>query len=188
VRRSITPALCLLTTLSTAACSGGSGSEELLVSGGAGSSLLAATFAPDEPSPGPGSVAMALAASDAASVVVDFDVTDTAGIGSAGFEVWYDPARVQFLGWSIGDLFGSCTSGATLCLVNSSLPGRLLFGISVTQGGSVNAVGSRTLARVVLRAIEPGSSSVTFDNAALKDASETDIPGVAWHGGTISTN
>ena len=190
VRPSRTTVLAIVLAAVVTGCGGGSGDDpsSMLSPNGGGSSALAASFTPDEPAPPPESVTMVVQSVSGNTVAVGFDVTGVSDIGSAGFDLLYDPEMVQFVGWSLGTLFPPCNSGSTLCLVDSSLPGRVVFGISATGGASVDAPGQRTLVRVVLRALEPGSSAVAFDQAALKDAAISDIPGIAWHGGALLAN
>lgn len=190
--------MALLITISALAafsegCGGGS-SDGGLLGGGGGSTVVAANFTPEEPNPSSNTTAMAPASSAGDTVTVAVNVTGTNGISSAGMDVTFDPAKVEWdpVDWSAGDVFPPCGGqlGDTLCLVSSPEPGRIVISLAPTghPPPSIDVSGTGTLVHLVFRATEVGNSSLGFENMALFDSSVTEIPGVTWHGGTLVAN
>lgn len=188
--RTVTITMFLLLGALGAGCSGGSGSEtDAVLGGGGGSTLLTPTFRPDEPNPGPGTVALEPLFALSDTVTVGVNITDTSNVASATLELEFDPNRVQFVDWSCGDAFPPC-NGPTLAEV-SAIQGRLVIGLAQTgSGAGVEVTGTATLIRLTFRAIAPGVSRLDFDRAqsALGGPDLLDIPGIQWYGGLIDAD
>jgi hypothetical protein len=177
----------LATVAMSLACSGGSSDGEVL--GGGGSTAIAASFTPDEPSPGANSASMMPVGSQGALVTVGIGVTDTDDVFSAALDVTFDPSLVEFVDWAPGDLLEA--SGQQTQYLVAPQDSRVVVGASILGGvDGVDVTGSATLIQLTFSAIQAGSSSLDFDNMALLDSQSTpqEIPGVTWAGGTVVAN
>lgn len=190
MRRAVTIALIAPVLLAFACGSGGGGGGDGDGGGAEGKAkTLALDFEPDATNPGPGSAALALEAGSGDTVGLRIAVSGVNDVHSASLDVTFDPDRVDFVDWSIGDLLES--SGTSPFYVISEQPGRLVIGISLSGAGPGVDVGvSLTLLRLTFRALEEGGSHVDFENMALLDSSATpqEIPGLTWHGGDLLAN
>ena len=172
--------LSLLAVVSLTACGGGG---DGVSSSGGGSSLLAASFTADLASPGPNTVSLQEGSSSGNMVTVTVQVTDTVNLTGGTFDLFYNPARFNYMGSSAGNLFES--SGVTpIYGVNEPVSGHLIIGIGSATAVSVN--GSETLIRLSFRADAQGSAPVTLELADLLDASGQPVAAIAWHGGTLA--
>ena len=187
--RSIMSAVLLLSIGSLlAGCGGGSGDGAVIPGGGGGSNTLAPSFNSAQ-DPAPDKVTMASVVVLGDELTVSVNVTETDGIASASLEITFDPAYVEFVEWSCGELFPPCGS-STLALFSES-PGRLVIGLAKTFAGSgEDAFGTEVLLRLTFRALQAGASPLGFDSSrsALTDPDLNDIPGISWYGGTIIAN
>ena len=188
--RSLMSAVLLLSFGSLlAGCGGGSGDgSDVVPGGGGGSSTLAPSFTSAQ-DPAPDKVTMASVVAVGDELTVSVSVTETDGIASASLVITFDPAYVEFVEWSCGELLPPCGSG-TLRQLNES-PGRLVIGMARTfAGDGSDAFGTEVLLRLTFRALQQGASPLDFDasRCALGDPDLIDIPGISWYGGTIITN
>jgi hypothetical protein len=170
----------LVSSLATAACGGGG-------DGGTIGSDIAASFVPDQPSPGAATVNMTWDSSIGDTATLQVRVTNTDDVYGAAFDVVYDPSRVTFVTWAPGALLESGGHVPNYA-VNSPEPGRVVVGASRKGNVSgVDVVGSRVLIRLVFRVTEVGSSAVAFQAASLIDAAlpPQDISGTTWFGGAL---
>jgi hypothetical protein len=126
----------------------------------------------------------------AAQVVLS--ITDINDVFGAGFDVVFDSTKVRFDGTV--DLANSWlgNDGVTVEQVaNQVAPGRWVVGltrIGATAPG-IDFTGTRELGRLVFTRVgTTGSSSLTFENTSVSDASAPpqDIPGVTWTGGAFT--
>ena len=173
-----------------AGCGGGSGGADAVIGGGGGSSTLAPSFNSSQTNPAPDMVSMASVVVLGDELTVSVDVTETDRIASASLEVTFDPAYVEFVDWSCGELLPPCGAG-TLAALSDESPGRLVFGLAkIFADTGEDAFGTETLLRFTFRAVQAGASPLGFDSdsSALLDPDLIDIPGITWHGGTIVIN
>ncbi|RLE23313.1 MAG: hypothetical protein DRJ50_06385, partial [Actinobacteria bacterium] len=112
-----------------AGCGGGSGGSDAVIGGGGGSSTLAPSFTPSQANPVPDMVTMASVVVLGDELTVSVNVTETDNIASVSLEVTFDPAYVEFVEWSCGELLPPCGS-STLTLFNDESPGRLVLGLA----------------------------------------------------------
>jgi hypothetical protein len=174
-----------------AGCGGGSGSDsgaglDVVHGGGGESSILAASFLPAQPDPGPEMVTLASLVAFGDELTVGVNVTETGGITSASLEMLFDPAYVEFVEWSCGELLPPC--GAGTLELSSVSRGRVIITMAETSAGTgSDANGTELLLMLTFRAVKQGVSPLTFDNSrsVLRNPDQNDIPGVSWHGGTV---
>ena len=183
---------CLLLSFGTlfAGCGGGSGGSDVIPGGGGGSSTFAPSFTPQQSNPQPDMVTMSSVVALNGELTVAVNVTETDRIASASLEITYNPAYLEFVDWSCGNLLPPCGS-ATLALFDDSSPGRLIIGLARTNAGEgSDAYGTEVLLRMTFRALRTGASPLGFDTSrsALGDPDLNDIPGISWYGGTVVTN
>ena len=188
MKRSFIPVFAAMLALVTA-CSG-SDSESLSNNGG-GSTTMVASFTPDDPSPGSGTVSMAQGSVSGDLVTINVRVTGTNAIFGAAFDVAYDGSAATWTGWGPGSLFEQ-GGHVPIYQVAESQPGRLV--VAATRQGvgatAVNASGTTTLIRLTFRVTSVGTWPVGFESAELLDAQlqPQSIPGIAWSGGTLVAN
>ena len=170
---------------SLVACSGGDSTGGVVNDGG-GSSTLSASFVPDMPSPGPGTVSLQQGSASRNLVTVDALVTDVSGVCSAGFDLVFNPAQAEFVGSSAGEMLESGGVGVdySAAVVGTN---RVVIGVSRIGGGAcTDAVGSERLVRLTFRVIRAGSSAVAIENADLFDDQIQSAAGLTWAAGSIS--
>jgi len=174
------------------ACSGG-GTGSDVVPGGSGSSTnLVADFVPDRPVPAAHDVSMAKSGASGPILQVEVRVTGTNDVFGAAFDVLFDAARLEYVSHSAGTLLESGGSNVQY-LVSESAPGRLVVSASILQPGAagVDVSGTKPLVRLTFRAVEAGSSTMTFDNEDLLDdhpPGPSPIAGLTWYGGTAEAD
>jgi hypothetical protein len=172
-------ALILTLLVFGAACGSGSG--------GGDKSTVNAAFTPDEPNPGPDTVAAAEGASSGDLVTVEVTVTDTNGIYAMAFDLTYNANMASFEGWSAGNLLEQ--GGHTPFYQVQEPQNGQLVAVATRQGAvpGVNAVGTVTVIELTFRVEEEGSSQISFQAAALLDdqVQPQPIPGITWHGGSL---
>jgi hypothetical protein len=120
-------------------------------------------------------------AGDHVTVVVS--VTNTDGIHTAGFDVVFDPAAVEFAGFAPGVLLEQ--SGNSPTYQADAQSGRLVVGVSREGGTPTNANGTRALIGLTFRVRRAGSHTISFQNAALLTETQTRIAGISWHAGAV---
>jgi hypothetical protein len=174
-------ALILTLLVVGAACGSGSG-------GGEKSGIVAA-FTPDEPNPGPDTVAAAEGASNDDLVTVEITVTDTSGIYAVAFDLTYDANMASFEGWSAGNLLEQ--GGHTPFYQVAEIQNGHIVAVATREGpvSTVDAVGTVTAIEMTFRVEQEGSSQIAFPaNASwLLDgqAQPQPIPGITWRGGSL---
>ncbi len=173
------------------ACGGGSGggTEGADPTGAEKSGGVALAFTADEPNPGPASSSLAIETLVGDTAGLRVSVREVDDVRSASLDVTFDPAKVDFVDWSAGDLLES--GGQQPFYLVAEQPGRVVIGVSLSGSGPGIDVGAPlSLVRLTFRALGPGSSHLAFENMALLDAQAVpqEIPGIAWHGGTLSAN
>lgn len=189
MKRSFIPVFAALLALATA-CGGGGASESLGNNGG-GSTTMIASFTPDDPVPGSGTVSMAEGAVSGDLVTVNVQVTGTNSIFGAAFDVAYDGSTATWTGWGAGSLLEQ-GGHVPIYQVAESQPGRLV--VAATRQGvgttAVNATGTTTMIQLTFRVTSVGTWPVGFESAELLDAqlSPQPIPGINWSGGTLVAN
>jgi len=178
--------LILLTTtflLISSACGGGSGG---VVNGGGPSTLVVASFVPDEPSPGTNTVSIAQANTSGNMVTLQVNVTDTNDVHTAAFDVVFDDSLVEYVGHTSGSFL---EQGGNVPLYQIGLgPGRIVVGVSRAGNAGANAVGSQALMNLNFTVTDVGQSQLSVVNASLRDGNLADIQGVAWFGVSLIGN
>ena len=146
-------------------------------------------FEPDAPNPGPGTAALGLEIGAGDTIGLRVGVSGVDDVFAVSMDVTFNPDRVDFVDWSVGDLLE--TSGTKPFYLVSEQPGRLVIGISLSGTGSgVDVSASLSLLRLTFRALEEGGSHIDFENMALLDSSAIpqEIPGITWFGGDFLAN
>jgi len=180
--------VCLVVAVSC----GGGGSDAGAISGDSGeSSTLAASFVPDQPSPGDSTVALAVEGTSGALVTLQVNVSGVDNVFTAEFQLAYDPQRVEFVNWSPGTLLETGGNPPSY-LVRNLQPGLLEVAASRLDGasGGVDVTTPQTVIHLLFRATEAGSSTLAFSRAFLYDAQDPPQPidGLSWYGGTVTAN
>lgn len=179
--RSLLAVLCM-SLVALVGCSR-SGTQDV-VGGGDGSTAIAVSFAADNPTPGPNTVALASGGSSGNVVGVLINVSGVNDVVGGSFDLVYDPALVEFLNWDRGALLGSDST----VLVDASTPGVLVVGAARNGGIGQDVSGVATLLRMDFRALAPGTSQLVFEASALTDDTPPngqEITGLTWSGGTL---
>jgi len=159
--------------------SGGSG-------GGPVQSGLSAGFVADQPSPAADTVNASTGSANNDMITVQINVTDTAGVYSAGFDLIYDPNQVTYSGWSPGALLEQGGFAGDY-LVSEIQPGQLV--VSAGRVGNVpgaNASGTVPVIRITFRVDQVGSSNISFQANNLLDDQQQPHPSIAWFGGSLT--
>ena len=166
-----------------AACGGGGGGGGVV----RGAARFDASFVADQGPPASGTVSMAEDSVVGDVVTLRVDVTDAVGIYGAAFDVAYDPESVSFRDWAPGTLLeqdGNAPNYTVVALQN----GTVVVGASRTGAVSgVDAVGSRTLVRIVFEAKRAGTTPISFRSESVTDddVPPGEIPGLSWFGGSL---
>lgn len=175
--------LILLTStllLTSIACGGGSSKA---VGGGGGSSTLAASFVPDQPSPGANTVSVAETNASGNIVTLQVNVTDTGDVHTAAFDVMFDDRSVEYVSYAKGSFL---EQGGNVPLYQVAQgPGRIVVGVSRGGSSGTTASGSQALMSFNFMVTDTGQSQLSVVNADLRDGNLDDIPGVAWFGGSL---
>lgn len=184
----IMAAILLLSFGTLLAGCGSGGGGDVVPGGGGGSSTLIPSFAPAQGNPQPDMVTMSSVVALGDELTVAVNVTETDDIASVSLDVTFDPAYLEFVEASCGELLPPCGSGTgsgTLFVLND-VGGRLVIGMAQT-GSSSDAFGTEALLRLTFRALRQGASPLAFDSgqSALLDANLSDISGITWYGGTV---
>jgi len=181
--------LVLLLALVTApACGGGSSSGASSITDPGGSpSPLAASFVPDQPSPGAKTVAMLQASKSNDVVSVYVTLTDTTGVFATAFEVVFDGAGAVYQGFTHGAVFEAGGNVPNYTVDGSSNPGRIVVAVARTNGTTTNIVGSKAVLILQFRVKQAGVYPVSIQNAVVYDGQSTPqpIPGILWFAGAV---
>lgn len=173
----------LAMTLATACGGGGDGT---VGGGGGGSVTLNATFVPDQATPGADTASLAQGSANANDVIVQVNVTDTDGVHSAAFDIVWNPAMLDFVGYAPGNLLEQNSTSATYNVGQSN--GRIVVGASRSGNVGVNVVGTKTLINLTFHMKEVGTTPVAIQNASLRDGALTEIASISWFGGSCVGN
>lgn len=151
---------------------------------------LAGSFQAETTSPGSDSVALAQEAASGNLVTLAVNVSDTADVYGAGFDLAYDTSHVQFVDWTAGDLLE--TGGHSPLYTVTTQPGLIVVGVSRNGAvAGVDVTGSATLIRLTFRVLSPGASDVAFSREFLVDSqppAPTPIVGLEWFDGQFVAN
>ena len=174
----------LLALVTAPACGGGGGSD----SGTGGSSgPLFASFIADQPTPGANTVAMSQGPKTNDVVSVYVTLTDTNGAFGAAFEVVFDAARSNYLGYTRGAAFEQGGNTPNYTVDGTTNPGRIVIAVARTNGTAASIVGSKAILTLQFRVTQSGTTPVTIENGIVYDAQPTPqpIPGILWFGGAL---
>jgi len=154
-----------------------------------GSTSLAAGFTAEEQQPGSGSVALSLSSVSGNLVTIRVRVVGVNDVYGAGFDLPYEAAHVDYVGWSAGNLLE--VGGNAPIYTVAAQDGKLVVGAS--RSGPVGGVdvSSRYLIELTFRVRDAGSWAVGLENGFLLDPgppAPTAIPGIAWFGGHLWAN
>jgi hypothetical protein len=125
-------------------------------------------------------------------VLIDINITDTAGVFGAAFTVTYDTSMATYAAYSAGTLLEQ--GGQSVFYdVNESQPGQVdVVATRLTQGApGADANGSIPVIRLRFDVDEVGGNTLAFQANTLWDASQPlpqPVAGVSWHGGAIVAN
>lgn len=122
-----------------------------------------------------------------ATVAVDVEGINLAGVHAVAFDVLYDADRLEFVGASPGGLLGQAgVEAAFAAALQDGAPGRLAIG-AARLGSVSGSSGSGSLARLQFRAIGSGAADLAFGDpkTASGPANESQSIG-SWTGTTIS--
>ncbi len=182
MHRALIIALVALVAVSTA-CSSGSGDDPVV-----SPPIATAGFVPDEPNPGSDTVSAGEGEIGGNLVTVDINVTDTNGMYGAAFDLKYNPATANYVGFTEGNLF---EQGGHTPFYDVQEPQNGQLVVVVTRQGSVpgvNASGTVTIISLTFELIQEGGSDVSFDAFALLDDQTLPqpIPNLSWFGGSLT--
>jgi len=173
-------------------CSGGGPSGNTVIAeppGGA--SNLAGGFAPDQPSPGDGTLSMSQGSGTSGDVVmVQVNVTGVDNLFGVIFDVVYNPALADYLGDYPGSILESGGRSVSYIL-SETQPGVIVAGVARNNAdsGGVNVTTTQAVVTLAFRVTGAGSSPVTFQAPqSCEDADLQAIPGLTWAGGTLTAN
>lgn len=174
----------ILALVTAPACGGGGGSD----SGTGGSpGPLAASFVPDQDSPGAKTVAMAQGPKSNDVVNVYVTLTDTTGVYGAALEVVFDDTHAAFIGYSKGAAFETGGDVPNYLVDGATNPGRVVIGVSRTGGTTTNVVGSKAMVTLKFRVKNTGTFPLVIQNGAVYDGQATPQPiaGISWFAGAL---
>lgn len=178
----LTLVLAILALGGAAACGGGGGGGGSVIT-----PTLSAGFVPDQPSPGPNTVAMAPGTKANDVITVNVNVTDTSNLFGAAFEVTYDSIHTFYLGYAPGAALeaGGNTPVYTVSNSTNTTTGRVVIGAARTGGTATNVSGTVALIRLQFRVNAAGSFPVALQNASLYD-NQPQALSVAWFAGALT--
>lgn len=102
------------------------------------------------------------------------------------FDIDFDPAILEFVKYEAGDFLedsGKVTANYAAAL-QSNNPGTLIVGIS-QQGWKAGVVGGGTLISLTFKGKSEGTSSILFENNAVKNPQLETVNGIRWINGAI---
>lgn len=113
-------------------------------------------------------------------------VSITSGqIHSVVFDLTFDPSIFQYKSYEIGEFLEDGGAVSYMVSTESQDSGRLIIGISLL-GAAHSVSGSGTFIYLQFEPLTFGSSSLSFDNATILDASGlggNPLTGISWYGG-----
>lgn len=174
----------LLALVTAPACGGGGGSSDSGTGGSPGP--VAASFVPDQASPGANTVAMAQGAHSNDVVNVYVTLTDTNGVYGAAFEVLFDETHVTYQGYTHGAAFEQGNT-PNYNVDGTTNPGRIVIGIARTNGTPTNIVGSKAMITLQFKVKQAGTFPVQLQNGVIYDAQSVPQPiaGISWFAGAL---
>ena len=177
-------ALLMLAIVTAPACGGGGGGSDA----GGSPTPLAASFVPDQPTPGGNTVALAEGLKSNDVVTVNVTMTSTNGVFGAAFEVVYDDVHTVFLGYTAGSVVEQGGNTPTYNVDGTSNPGRVVVGVSRTGSGATNVSGTKTVIGLQFRVKQAGVYPMVIQNSAVYDNQNPPQPlgGISWFAGAVS--
>jgi hypothetical protein len=176
----------LLALVTAPACGGGGGSDS--TSPGGSPTPIAASFSPDQSTPGPNTVALAEGAKTNDVVTVNVTVTGTNDVFGAAFEVIFDDFHTTFIGYAPGTVVEQGGNTPTYNVDGSTNPGRIVIGISRTGSSSTDVTNTKSLVGLQFRVKQAGVYPVVIQNAVVYDNQDPPqpIPAIAWFAGAVT--
>jgi hypothetical protein len=173
----------MLTLLAAPACGGGGGGSDA----GGSPSAIAASFVPDQPTPGANTVALAEGSKSNDVVTVNVTLTSTNGVFATAFDAVYDDIHTVFLGFAPGTALEQGGNN-TNYTVNTANPGRIVVGVSRTGSSTTNVSGTKVVLGLQFRVNQPGVYPVAIENAVVYDgqSSPQPIAGISWFAGAVT--
>jgi hypothetical protein len=155
--------------------------------GGSEGPSLYASFVPDQPTPGPETVAMAQGPISNDVVTVNVNVTGADGIYGAAFEVVFDESTASYVGFTPGTAFEQGGNTPNYSVSSASTPGRVVVGVSRTGSTATTISGTKPIVGLQFRVGQPGIYPVTIQNQAMYDGQPTPqpMPGIDWFAGAL---
>ncbi len=176
--------LLLVLVTASLACGGGGGSD----GGMTGGTGVAGTFSPAQANPGPDTVSMGQQSASGNLVTVAVNLTDTASVYGALFDMTYPASFVEYVSWSPGTVLEAGGQQVNY-IVDAPTSGRLVISASrLGAAPETNVTGTETLIRITFRVTRVGSGSVGFENSAIVDEQLQDLPIQLWAGGTLGAS
>jgi len=174
----------LLALVTAPACGGGGGSSDP----GGSPTPVSASFVPEQPTPGPGTVAMAQGTVNNDVVTVNVTLTDTNGVYGAAFDVVFDDFHTVFLGFTPGTAFEQGGNSTNYTVNGANNPGRIVIAVSRTGATTTNVSGTKTVLGLQFRVKQAGVYPVQIQNSVVYDGQPTPqpIPGIAWFAGAVT--
>ena len=175
----------LVALVAAPACGGGGGSN----SGVGGSpGPLAASFIPDQSTPGASTVAMLQATKSNDVVNVYVTLTGTPGVFGVAFDAAFDPTQATYLGFTKGAALEAGGNVPNYTVDGSSNPGRIVVGVARTNGTATDITATKAILTLQFRVKQPGTSQVTLENGVVLDAQPTPqpLPNMLWYAGALT--
>lgn len=180
-------ALAIVALAWTGCGGGGSGDGDGDPTGG-GSSTVVASFLADKTTPAAGDVTLQEGSKSGNSVTVLVNVTGVNDIYGASFDVDFDPTKVEYVGFSGGNVLESGSHSPQYSVGGNPSAGRLVvYASRVGSVAGVDVAGTGLLMRLTFRAKAEGSFPLSIQVPALLNdaASPTPIAGLTWHAGSL---
>lgn len=175
----------ILALVAAPACGGGGGESDP----GGSPTPIAASFAPDQSSPGSNTVALAEGSKANDIVTVNVTLTGTSGVYGTAFEVVYDATHTSYVGFAPGTVFeqGGVATQYQITASPGATPPRIVIGISRTGSSGTNVSGTKVVVGLQFRVKQTGVFPMTIENAVVYDSQSTPqpIPGIAWYAGAV---
>jgi len=173
----------MLALIAAPACGGGGGGSDA----GGSPSALAASFVPDQPTPGANTVAMAEGTKSNDVVTVNVTLTSTNGVYAAAFETVYDDSHTVFLGFVPGSALEQGGNN-TNYNVSTANPGRVVIGVSRTGSTTTNVSGTKVVLGLQFRVSQAGVFPMAIQNAVVYDGQSNPqpLPGISWFAGAVT--
>lgn len=183
----LTTVALLLALIAAPACGGGGGGGAS--SPGGSPTPVAASFVPDQPAPGPNTVALGEGTVSGDVVTVTVTLTGTNGVYATAFDLLYDGTHTSYIGFAPGNALeqGGNTPNYTVTANPSGTPARVVVGVSRTGPTGTNVAGTKTVLSLQFRVKQTGVYPLTIENAVVYDSQATPQPisGIAWFAGAV---